>query len=235
MSRDPQELNAPTIGAASDEEFLRAIQRAERGALPTEAKMRELAERIGPLSPATSIAARLLDWRLAVLAASSILVLGAVALQWRASETTPSAAPASVVDEAPPSEEPAPPPPAAEPVAVAPVVSVDALPTATATAPSRPRAALAEATCPGEIELVEAIDAALRAGDAEGALGRARQLEARCKSGRFVQERERLAIEALARLGQRDEVKARARTFEQRFPTSPHVWRIRSLAEGDSR
>jgi len=224
MSRDPQHPDAPTIGAASDEEFLRAIQRAERGALPTEAEMREIAERIRPLS--RSSAARVLDWRLAVLAASSILVVGAVALPWRASET------AVVAAEAPPSEVHAPPPPV-EPAAAAPVVSVDALPTANA--PPLPRAALAEPTCPGEIELVEAIDAALRAGDAAGALDRARQLEARCKNGRFFQERERLAIEALARLGRSDEVQLRARAFEQRFPSSPHVWRIRSLAEGDSR
>ena len=94
MSRDPQHPDAPTIGAASDEEFLRAIQRAERGALPTEAEMREIAERIRPLS--RSSAARVLDWRLAVLAASSILVVGAVALPWRASETTLIAAPAVV-------------------------------------------------------------------------------------------------------------------------------------------
>ncbi|MBN9162023.1 MAG: hypothetical protein BGO98_03545 [Myxococcales bacterium 68-20] len=230
MSRDPQHPDAPTIGAASDEEFLRAIQRAERGALPTEAEMREIAERIRPLS--RSSAARVLDWRLAVLAASSILVVGAVALPWRASETTLIAAPAVVAAEAPPSEVHAPPPPV-EPAAAAPVVSVDALPTANA--PPLPRAALAEPTCPGEIELVEAIDAALRAGDAAGALDRARQLEARCKNGRFFQERERLAIEALARLGRSDEVQLRARAFEQRFPSSPHVWRIRSLAEGDSR
>jgi hypothetical protein len=235
MSRDLQRPDAPTtIGAASDKEFMRAIKRAERGVFPSEAKMREFAERIGPLM-ATKDAARVFHWRLSVLAIGGILVIGAASRPWHvdARASAPALASAPAGEEARRGEEHVAPPPPEEPAAAAPVVSVDSLPTAIA--PPRPRAALAEPTCPGEIELVEAVHAALRAGDAEGALDRARQLEARCKNGRLVQERERLAIEALARLGRSDEVQVRARAFEQRFPSSPHVWRIRSLAEGDSR
>jgi hypothetical protein len=84
-------------------------------------------------------------------------------------------------------------------------------------------------TCTDEIDLVERADVALREGHAQKAVALTREHAERCPSGSFVQERERIAIEALAHLGQKDEVRARARAFETRFPTSPHLRRIRSL------
>jgi hypothetical protein len=74
----------------------------------------------------------------------------------------------------------------------------------------------------------------LRAGNALRAFDLTREHAERCPRGAFVQERERIAIEALAQLGRTSEVRTRARSFERRFPSSPHVWRIRSLAEGDA-
>jgi hypothetical protein len=44
--------------------------------------------------------------------------------------------------------------------------------------------------------------------------------------GAFAEEREALAIDALRRLGRRQELQARARAFLQRYPTSPHRERI---------
>jgi hypothetical protein len=44
--------------------------------------------------------------------------------------------------------------------------------------------------------------------------------------GAFAEEREALAIDALRRLGRRQELLARARAFLQRYPTSPHRERI---------
>jgi hypothetical protein len=235
MSRDPQRPDVPSIGAASDDEFMRALHRAERMELPSENKMEELAERLGPMM-ATQSASGVIAWRwVGVVAMAGVFVAGAVSFRRhldagegarRAGEVQASTP--VVVDEAAPT----PPPPRDEPHDIAaPVVSVDALPAARVPA-SRSRAALAEPTCAGEIELVERSDARLRTGDAQGALDLAREHAERCPRGAFVQERERIAIEALAELGRASEVRARASSFERRFPASPHVWRIRSLAEG---
>jgi hypothetical protein len=46
----------------------------------------------------------------------------------------------------------------------------------------------------------------------------------------LVQERERIAIEALVMLGRHEEAAARARAFETSYPSSPHLRRIRQLA-----
>ena len=48
-------------------------------------------------------------------------------------------------------------------------------------------------------------------------------------SGRFAQEREVLAIEALVRLGRRPEAETRAAAFDRAFPTSAHRRRIAVL------
>jgi hypothetical protein len=45
-------------------------------------------------------------------------------------------------------------------------------------------------------------------------------------AGAFVEEREALAIDALRRLGRRQELQARARAFLQRYPGSPQRERI---------
>lgn len=45
----------------------------------------------------------------------------------------------------------------------------------------------------------------------------------------FAQERERLAIDALVRLGRRAAAQQRARSFEAAFPNSPHLERVRAL------
>jgi hypothetical protein len=52
--------------------------------------------------------------------------------------------------------------------------------------------------------------------------------------GNFEQEREVLAIEALVRLGRRDEARARARAFDVAFPQSAHRRRIGTLLGDDS-
>ncbi len=84
-------------------------------------------------------------------------------------------------------------------------------------------------TCTGEVELVDEADSALRAGDAARALVLVRVHSERCPTGVFVQERERIAIEALAVLGRYDAMRERARAFEQRYPSSPHLRRVRNV------
>lgn len=228
MSRDTHRSDVPSIRDASDDEFLRALERVERTELPSAAKMQELADRLGPML-ATKSAASVHPWRLiGLVAITGLVVAGAVSIrrQLGTSEGAPpsvsivTSAAAPVLTPVMPPDEPR--------DDVAPVVSVDALPSVAAPAVPAPR------TCEGELELVERSDAKLRAGDAQGALALARQHAARCPHGEFVQERERIAIEALAQLGLRNEVRTRARAFERQFPASPHLWRIRSLAERDS-
>ena len=80
---------------------------------------------------------------------------------------------------------------------------------------------------------VDRADATLRAGDAKRALELTREHGARCPNGSFVQERERVAIEALALLGEGEMMRTRAKAFELRFPSSPHVRRIRNLASSN--
>lgn len=227
MGRKAQPSDVPNVRDASDDEFLRALQRAERAELPSAVKMQELADRLGPMM-ATKSAVSAHVWRwIGVVAMTGLVVAGAISIRRQLDGHQPVSAsvPLVVSAVAPVSTAP---PPADEPRAdVAPVVSVDALPSVVTKAPST-------RTCEGELELVERSDAKLRAGDARGALVLARQHATRCAQGEFVQERERIAIEALAQLGLRNEVRTRARAFERQFPASPHLWRIRSLAERDS-
>jgi outer membrane protein assembly factor BamD (BamD/ComL family) len=51
----------------------------------------------------------------------------------------------------------------------------------------------------------------------------------RFPSGALVQEREVLAIEALARLGRSSDAKHRLDAFRARFPQSPHIERLATL------
>src|SRR5262249_14255889 len=96
--------------------------------------------------------------------------------------------------------------------------------------PSRERyTAPSPTACSNEIELLDRADAALRSGNAADALAATQKHAERCATGTFVQERERIAIEALAKLGRTEPMFARARAFEERFPSSPHLRRIRSV------
>ena len=76
--------------------------------------------------------------------------------------------------------------------------------------------------------LTEARDT-LRRGDASGALARLEELQRAFPGGILGQEREALAIEALARSGHRDQAQARARAFLQAYPQSPHAPRVEAF------
>ncbi len=77
--------------------------------------------------------------------------------------------------------------------------------------------------------LTEARDA-LRRGDASGALSRLAELQRAVPGGILGQEREALAIEALAKSGRASEAQARARAFLQAYPQSPHATRVEAFA-----
>ncbi|MFO0761930.1 MAG: hypothetical protein U0359_36155, partial [Byssovorax sp.] len=80
--------------------------------------------------------------------------------------------------------------------------------------------------------LSEARDA-LRRGDAAGALALLDEMRRKFPQGTLAQERETLAVEALTRSGRTDEAKARAASFKDAYPESPHGVRVDAFA-GDA-
>jgi predicted Zn-dependent protease len=73
--------------------------------------------------------------------------------------------------------------------------------------------------------------AALRRGDAASALEKLDALGGQFPEGVLAQEREVLAIEALAGAGQRAAASARAAAFLQAHPTSPHATKVRGFLQ----
>ena len=221
MSREPTRLADLRDPPSSEAAFMGGVIRAQRGGRrPTEAKMEELAGRLGPLlQEKTPSSFRALPW-IGLTVAAAVVAGGA----WTARSSEPRARPVAAV--APVEAAPRPTSvPATKPEAP-PAIPVDALPNADV----RPAAATSPPRC-DEIELVDRADTKLRSEDPKGALAVVREHEQRCSGGVLAQERERIAIEALARLGRVDAAKARARAFEERFPASPHLRRVRQVVE----
>ncbi len=78
-----------------------------------------------------------------------------------------------------------------------------------------------------ELLAIDTMRSALARGDTGAALAAVADHEKRFPSGAFVQERETIAIQALARAGRTAEAKARAERFEKRHPHSPYLALIR--------
>jgi hypothetical protein len=73
--------------------------------------------------------------------------------------------------------------------------------------------------------------AKLAAGDARGALEDVARLGAQFPHGRLLQEREVLAIDCLAAMGNRQGMRTRAREFLERFAESPYSAHLRQLLD----
>lgn len=104
--------------------------------------------------------------------------------------------------------------PAAPPPEVAPSTSLAAPPT------SGSHAAPRASTDPGEVLTLDKIRSALKSGDSASALAAVAEHEKRYPAGAHIEEREALAVQALARAGRREEASARADRFRKRFPSS---------------
>jgi hypothetical protein len=232
MSREPTRLVDRHDESSSEAAFMGGVIRAQRRARASEEKMQDLAGRLGPLldggrngSPSSGT-----PWLGLSLVAVVLVASGGI---WLARQSEPGSHPIANV-EANVATEPAETerdqaPPAPLVVEAPPAISVDSLPNvqrapATAAASSAPRC--------DEVDLVERADMQLRAGAPAAALAALREHELRCPSGILVQERERIAIEALAKLGRDDAARARAQAFEERFPSSPHLRRVRQVLDG---
>jgi len=123
----------------------------------------------------------------------------------------------------------------------APMVSVDHLPEAIAPTPSprpstreerRPKApsTVAARAAESELELLQRAQATLSS-DPARALAIASEQARAYPTGEFIQEREVIAVEALARLDRKDEALRRARALVERFPRTPYGDRL-ELAVG---
>jgi len=82
-----------------------------------------------------------------------------------------------------------------------------------------------------ENQLLGEARSALRGGDAASALEKLDAASSRFPAGVLAQEREVLAIEALAKSGQRAAASARASAFLAAHPTSPHATKVRSFVQ----
>lgn len=132
--------------------------------------------------------------------------------------------------------------PALPSVAEIPTIAVESLPSSASppsvAVPRAARSAPASTQAPSqapvrelEFAIVQRAQAAL-ATDAARALSIADEHARAYPSGELVQEREVVAVEALARLGRSGEAKSRATALLKRFPRTPYVPRLeRALGE----
>jgi len=214
-----------------DESFVDGTLRAGREDLPDEARMRALEDRLGSAlekEPPPSG-----WWSRSRL--YPVVGLAVVALGVRAGSSLLSTPSPSVVAATP-----------ATPLALSatelaptPPVSVESLPSAeaphaakvTATPDAKARPSAATSGTVGTTDELALLEEASRALDAspERALTLTDEHMKRFRTPKFAQERERLAIVALVRLGRRDDAKRRADAFEAAFPRSAHLTRVREL------
>ncbi len=223
---------------ASDRGDVSALLRDARGDVPTEAEQRALLEALetaiaaggggggGTLPPVTPPPARVPRGRAWKVGAG--LVAGGVCALWLAGRAPSRVQPEAGVERAIPAmavEEPA---PAAPLPAGAIAVEAPASPTTPATpaASSSPRPARAGVA--SEAALIEAARAVVRR-DPARALTLTETHRRSFPSGELAPEREVLAIDALVRLGRREEATARASAFRAAHPRSIHTARIAAI------
>jgi hypothetical protein len=237
MNSDPPRIADLEGGQPAEVELVRAAIRGHRDELLPLSAMQAAHEAARTGHRSSSVMSRLPWHGLSALALA--LAMGTGWLAWPRNPEHGAAPPSPPRNEtASVSSTPAPLPselvPLNAPTTTAPVlaaVPVDSLPSANRRPIAARPPASAEASCSDEVELIDDADAALRAGNAERAHALTRQHAERCPAGTFIQERERIAIEALAKLGRLDAMRDRARAFEERFPSSPHLRRVRSVVE----
>lgn len=137
-----------------------------------------------------------------------------------AAASTSASTSASTVEELPP-------PPSLEPTPSA--MTAPSAPRKSMKAFGAPEGAGAETAGPdAELQLLERAQDALRTRPAE-ALALVDEHARRFPHGMLAQEREVIAIEALAKSGRKNDAKVRAAAFKTRFPSSSHARRIDAL------
>lgn len=249
MTLEPERIADAGADGSPDAALLSRFIHAHRDGRPDAEEMAALADRLGPVLKAERTPmSRLASW-LAPAAMSVVLVAAGGWAILRTNEAPRSIRDARPTAEVHPARHADPPPVTTSAVTApaldtpTPALSVRALPDVGGSAPSKttPRVAeptravttkAAKATAPSycdDVELIERAGTELRSGQAARALATTEQHHERCPDGVLAQERERIAIEALAVLGRNDEARARASAFESRHPSSPHLRRVRQV------
>ena len=236
---DPIRLLDPESGASP---LLRDVLGSTRDDGPAEVDLRRLGARVAALGEPTSPGAG--GGGGAPILAVALIVAGIATLVgglvfWSRSQASRDPLPPSAGADSPPAPGPAPAPAVIEPPA-----SPRELPLSTGAAPrqsspheshtyhrrrSGPAPAATEAAASTEIDLLGAAQRALRGGAPRRALELAEEHAVRFPAGVLVEEREAIAIEALARLGRRDEAAVRHASFVGRFPHSTYRARLEKL------
>ncbi|AKV04370.1 hypothetical protein AKJ09_11033 [Labilithrix luteola] len=229
MSHDPQRL--VDVDATPEDRLLASLIEQHRQGRPDAAALLSLTKRLDAGSPLRATGR---FFRLCLYGASAVACTALAVTAFRvAPPATPSPFPspssAPVATNEPP-QGPA-------------TVSVHALPSepaSSASAAPPPPSRRVKVAAPetretsdkicDESQLIERAETLLRTGQPAGALDITRQHVA-CGETVLVQERERIAIEALLKLRRPEEASARARAFEANYPSSPHIRRIRQLIE----
>jgi outer membrane biosynthesis protein TonB len=213
-----------------DPELTRALrdEAAREVAFDVEAGLERLSAALDAAAPAPSIdAGASTGLKLKLLLGAGAAGIVAAAIAWNATgprSAPPPPAPA-VISPAPPQAEsivvPSPPPapqPEAEP---APAAAAPRKPRAAASTPSRQERLAEEVRHLAEVRR-------LAQGNPAAAARAADEGHARFKGGMLYQEREAVAIGALARSGRGSEARSRGEQFLSRFPKSPFADQVRS-------
>ncbi len=232
---------------------LREFARAGSQRGPSDAAVERMSKRLamagvlpGSASPTKSVPRaepKLASYKVGFLA---IAIAGGLLFTWRATEAPPGAATTAPVTSVEMNRGPTDrvvnlpdePGPAEQMEALnPPATSVDQLPFAPPSAHSQASASAPRTTAKSsnesagskvsstEVDLVLRAQVAL-ASDPERALTLTSEHARAYPNGEFVQEREVIAVEALSRLGRREESLRRALSLVQRFPRTPYARRL---------
>jgi hypothetical protein len=238
---DPKRWSHP---ASDVDPVLRSVLRYAQSCEPTSEELQQLVR--GRSTPA---AVRRLPRRtawavalVAVLACGAALAAHASGLLFNPSKASDVATPSPVTRSepkpvtvalapavAPSALPPAPPPTSAQEAPSAPpVVSASRAPAASTAGAERP--AVPDASTEQDAQLLQRAHAELSANPAR-ALSLTRDHAVHFPDSPLLVEREALQIEALARLGRRNEAAAALAQFEARYPRSPYARRLHTLVE----
>jgi hypothetical protein len=233
-SGDPPRLVDPGSPASAQ---LRGLIEESRADVGTDAEIRKLEAALVPMlwpwpgapgsagaAGSKAVGAKGAAATALKVAAGAVAVAGAGAL-WLATSRTPTPPPPAAPSA--PMNAPLSPSLASSPSLAADAASVhtNREPLGTARHSASPLDSLSEADLLGQAQ-------AALASDPSRALSLSEQHRRRFPRGVLVQEREVIAVEALARLGRRAEAMARGERFLHAFPSSAHRTKIESIVGG---
>ncbi|HEY6556848.1 MAG TPA: hypothetical protein VI072_06230 [Polyangiaceae bacterium] len=243
----------PPLGTTPDELELRELVAHAKQDLPSSSQLNTLATRLGPILAGSALVAASSATGAAAaagkgVAAAAQATLGATALKvggaavlaatiaggtyWAASETNPSPPTRSATSQthsAPQTPLRAEPPAPAQSAPEAVPAPAPEPSSKVRTVPAQPNRAPAPRAA-DESTLLRQAQSQLKSNPAR-ALALTQEHRRQFPNGALAQEREVIAIDALARLGQGSEAQKRARDFDERYPGSAHRRKVESATK----